>query len=352
MTGSAEYQERLKHLSDVITPSIPAQFVSDMLEGFCLRGGDINAVLAPHGLSLEIITTAGYRVSIRQYVEILDLVSREMDDAALGFLNVKLPLRSFPVFCLGLSGARNFSESIDFFNKFYQMLNSGLAITQRFDGDLIVLGFECESPRKIDNRFSLQSLMRSCLGLLAWQLGEFVKPSLVRFSFPVRSYENHLAYLFGENIEYSCERNEMLLPASYMQLPVSVNMAMAQQMLRENKYLHLLQRDMNPYSLSVREALVLSQQHQWPDIEQVAAKMAMSSNLLWRKLKKEDTTFIKIREEVKRDWALQLLQQQSLSVEEVAEQLRFSDVSAFRKAFKKWTGATVSEYRSRAGKLL
>ena len=37
-----------------------------------------------------------------------------------------------------------------------------------------------------------------------------------------------------------------------------------------------------------------------------------------------------------------------MSVDELAERSGFSDVSNFRKAFKKWTGRTPASYRGRA----
>ncbi len=67
---------------------------------------------------------------------------------------------------------------------------------------------------------------------------------------------------------------------------------------------------------------------------------------LWRKLKKEDTSFLDIRDQIKRDWALLLLEEPTYTVEQVADTLRYSDVSAFRKAFKKWTGLQPARYRA------
>ena len=79
----------------------------------------------------------------------------------------------------------------------------------------------------------------------------------------------------------------------------------------------------------------------------MAGLLNMNPNQLWRKLKKEGSSFLDIRDQIKRDWALVLLEDPENTVEMVADLLRYSDVSAFRKAFKKWTGMQPVQYRSK-----
>ena len=91
--------------------------------------------------------------------------------------------------------------------------------------------------------------------------------------------------------------------------------------------------------------LLIKKDETWLEAEAVASQLNMSPNLMWRRLKKEGSSFLDIRDQVKRDWALSLLGDRSNTVEKVASQLRFSDTSAFRKAFKKWTGMQPVQYR-------
>lgn len=118
-------------------------------------------------------------------------------------------------------------------------------------------------------------------------------------------------------------------------------------MLKESRFSLLVTEKSKPFSLSVKKQLMLCKHSEWPEIQDVAGTMGMTPNLLWRKLKKEGTTYSKIKGELKRDWALQLVQDHSLNVDTIAEVLRFSDASALQKAFRKWTGLTVGVYRDR-----
>ena len=51
-------------------------------------------------------------------------------------------------------------------------------------------------------------------------------------------------------------------------------------------------------------------------------------------------------EEVRRTQALSYLQDRSKPLVEIAEQLGFSELSAFSRAFKRWMGTSPAEYRS------
>ncbi len=64
-----------------------------------------------------------------------------------------------------------------------------------------------------------------------------------------------------------------------------------------------------------------------------------------RRLAEEGQSFIDLKREVKRDLAIHYLSGSSLTIEEVASAIGFSEASAFIRAFKQWTGITPFTYR-------
>ena len=61
-------------------------------------------------------------------------------------------------------------------------------------------------------------------------------------------------------------------------------------------------------------------------------------------------TYSDVLEEQRREKALLLLRSPSLSLDEVAEQLGYSDTSNFRRAFRRWTGVSPATYRKTAAR--
>ncbi len=81
------------------------------------------------------------------------------------------------------------------------------------------------------------------------------------------------------------------------------------------------------------------------DIEQISEKLNMSRWTLTRQLKKEGTTFKELLSELRKEFAMNYLENKKLSATEIAFLLGYSEASAFQRAFKSWTGKNPNEYR-------
>lgn len=81
----------------------------------------------------------------------------------------------------------------------------------------------------------------------------------------------------------------------------------------------------------------------------VASALYMSVRTLHNRLAEAGTTYQTLLDRTRRDLAEQYMQQQNISVSEVAYLLGFSDCSNFSRAFHRWTGHSPSEYREEAG---
>ena len=77
----------------------------------------------------------------------------------------------------------------------------------------------------------------------------------------------------------------------------------------------------------------------------VAGSLYMTPRNLHRKLQKEETSFKLLLTEVRKDLALQYIQDRSKTLTEISFLLGFSEVSSFSRAFKGWTGKPPSEAR-------
>jgi AraC-like DNA-binding protein len=82
-----------------------------------------------------------------------------------------------------------------------------------------------------------------------------------------------------------------------------------------------------------------------PSIDAVAAGLAMSPRTLQRRLAASGTSYQRLVTEVREELARNHLRDSRLSIGEIAFVLGFSDVSAFHRAFKRWTAQTPSAFR-------
>lgn len=82
-----------------------------------------------------------------------------------------------------------------------------------------------------------------------------------------------------------------------------------------------------------------------PNIERVAARLSVGSRTLQRRLADRGTSFQDVLEEVRESLARLYLADPNLGLKEICDRLCYSDVRAFDRAFKRWTGLTPGEYR-------
>ena len=83
-----------------------------------------------------------------------------------------------------------------------------------------------------------------------------------------------------------------------------------------------------------------------PSIALVSRRNNMSVRKLQILLEKENTTFKKLLQVVRKEMALAYLREKQILLAEVAYLLGFSEPSSFHRAFKQWTGQTPGQFRS------
>ena len=92
---------------------------------------------------------------------------------------------------------------------------------------------------------------------------------------------------------------------------------------------------------------VLAKDHRCPLADEVAHKMAMSDPTLRRHLCQEGSSFQRIIDDVRCEFAKGLLLK-GLSIDDIADDLGFSASSGFSRAFSQWTGKPPSTWRNAA----
>lgn len=79
--------------------------------------------------------------------------------------------------------------------------------------------------------------------------------------------------------------------------------------------------------------------------DELAQTLSLHRRTLSRRLRAQGTTFQSVLDEVRLEAARQLLKRTRTPIEEIAAALCYADVSAFTRAFRRWTGTTPAQWR-------
>lgn len=83
----------------------------------------------------------------------------------------------------------------------------------------------------------------------------------------------------------------------------------------------------------------------WSRFTELAADMRMPPSTLRHRLHDEGQSYAAIKDDIRRDLAVELLLNTSMSIGEIAVQLGYSEPSAFFRAFRKWMGKSPEVFR-------
>jgi AraC-like DNA-binding protein len=99
----------------------------------------------------------------------------------------------------------------------------------------------------------------------------------------------------------------------------------------------------------VRQALMINLMRA-TSFDDIANSLNMSPRTLRRRLREENTSFLKLVDELRMDMAIKYLRDTDLTVEDIAEALGFSDAANFTHAFRRWTKAAPHDFRGISGR--
>jgi AraC-like DNA-binding protein len=101
---------------------------------------------------------------------------------------------------------------------------------------------------------------------------------------------------------------------------------------------------------SVKRAIVESMATGDLKRERIAKGLSMSPRTLERRLKERGVAYKQLVGELRGQFALDYLKNRQHTITEVAFLLGYSEVSAFNRAFKRWTGFTPMAYREQSAR--
>jgi AraC-like DNA-binding protein len=151
---------------------------------------------------------------------------------------------------------------------------------------------------------------------------------------------------FCEDVTFSADETLIRFDRSFLDLKLSGTETSLHAFL-QNAPANILVKYRNESSTTavVRRRLRNQVPDEWPDLDALSQLLNLSSATLQRRLLAEGTSYRQLKDELRRDIAIELFSSSSLTVAEVAARTGFQETSAFHRAFRKWTGASPGMYR-------
>jgi len=180
-----------------------------------------------------------------------------------------------------------------------------------------------------------------------WLIGQHIDVTGATCAGPQPEFMAGLRHFFHCPVTYGQPVNSVTFSARLLEAELVRDEADLNEFLKLAPYYMVIEPEAGSLSVThrIREILGDDFREEMPSFEALTGFLNMSARTLRRRLEKEGTSYQRIKDNARRDAAITMLSREGLTVSEVAEQVGFSDPSAFHRSFKKWTGQSPGSYR-------
>ena len=326
-------------------------FVHGLLQGITERGmlsqSQIDHLLDGAGIPPVLLSESGARVTTQQYVVLIECLIDKLDDEGLGLLSHRLRRGSFALVGRATLGAPSLGVALRRAAHTFRLLQEDVSTACVEDGSLIGLSLEFHNPSVEGRSFLHELLLRIFWQLLAWLNEARLPPQRFDFSFEQPPYAAIYSTVFPALLRFNQPHSTVWFDSAALRAPVRRDeLAFRAMMPRAVANLVLPRYDDTTTSARVR-ALLQQEGSGWPDLETVAKHLHVAASTLQRRLAVEGTSYQSLKDQLRRDMAIALLNTTTKPLTAVAAELGFADSAAFQRAFKGWTGTSPGSYRQR-----
>jgi AraC-like DNA-binding protein len=178
--------------------------------------------------------------------------------------------------------------------------------------------------------------------------GQDITPLQVCFGHPAPPDASEHRRFFRVPVRFAANANSMILSALDAARPLRGADDALALVVRRRLDKVLAERDVHASgSLSgrVRRLIVEHLGETLLTPETVARSLAVGRRTLSRRLAEEGTSFRKLLDDAREEFACALLQDRTLSIGDIAFFLQYSEPAAFHRSFRRWTGQTPQTFR-------
>jgi AraC-like DNA-binding protein len=318
-----------------------------LIEAIQGAGGAPDHVLRPLGLTRSMFVDPHGFIAASDFAQVLEGAARATGDECFGlhFGERYHPKNIGPLLYVTINsptmavGFENVERYLRVHNEAakFSLVREGRWASARFGFS----GLAVAIPRQ-QNDFSMAVLI-STVRLMA---GSDWAPIEIQFAHPAPRTVSEHTRIFGAPVSFGHPTNALVMEREFLERQVPAADERLYPILR--RYLDGALKEMPAEDLllaSVRRAIGESMRDGNPKLAPVARKIAMSPRSLQRRLKEYGMEFNMLVDDTRRRFSIHYLRDRKHTLTEIAYLVGYSEVSAFNRAFKRWTGSTPADYR-------
>lgn len=323
------------------TPTVAAGIVRGLLEFAVFRGGNADALAAAARIGADALADPDARIPFASYKALMRAAKSATRDPALALRwGADVDMAEVSVVGLIMNAAETMADAFAQMQRYGRLVLETGAPAQRFD-----LAVRADGPWLVDgfaDALDFPEMIEVTFARLVCGPRRFLKEPHVReihVTYPAPLHRAAYDEIFGCPVRFDSNWNAIGIYPDTPSRRVSLQPHYAFGVLAERADALLARLDASAAFRGKLEGILLPALHTGEvNADWAAARLGMSRQTLYRRLKAEELTFGDVLDGLRRRMALDYLAAKRVSVNETAYLVGFSDPAAFSRAFKRWTG--------------
>ena len=304
------------------------------------------------GINPAVMGQPNQRVHTDQVARLFKTVQETLDDEFMGFTHNNCKVGLFATMAELVSHCSTLGELLEKAVNFYNLVSNDIPMHLSQTHGNAVLSFTMDQPQLDPEHFMAEFWLVIWHRFPSWYIGEPIRLQETHFTFKAPAHRSELQIMFPSQLQFNRRANRLIFDAQYLDKPlVRSDQELATYV--QNAPADVMTIPGSDSTLEAQIERIIGQRH--PDrlvfapIHEMAKELGISSQTLHRRLKESATSYQKIKDNLRREVAIQKLVNERLSVEQVADIVGFTESRSFTRAFKHWTGLTPRAYCKREG---
>jgi AraC-like DNA-binding protein len=329
-------------------PLISVAAAAGLPEAIERTGGRPEAILGPLGLRREDLATPQGFIPAAQFTRALEDAARQTGDDCFGlhFGAQYHPKNAGPLAYVVLNSP---TMAVAFTNigRYLRVLNEATEVSFERGEVWAYLRHRLDVPVE-ECRQHAEFSMAVGLGLIRLMVGSDWSPVEVLLAHKAPPDTTEHARMFGAPVRFQADTNAFVVEAELCDRQIAAaDRRLYPIMVRHlDRILDAMPRERGAVA-SIRKNIGEALRQGDVTLRQVAKNLNVTPRTLQRRLKEGGVDFKHLVDDTRRRFALGYLEDRKNTLIDVAFLLGYSEVSAFNRAFRRWTGATPSEHRRR-----
>jgi AraC-like DNA-binding protein len=312
-------------------------------------GTDIDVLKRQADLPADLENSEA-RVSARSQSIFLNLVSDAIRDDLLGFhIALDIELRRLGPLYYVMASSDTLGEALMREERYMWTVTEGLRTIVRKTGDLTIETQFVGIERHLD-RHQIEFWLTCTVRKSRILTGRHLIPKFVEWVHQRTRPVDEMDRFFGMQPTFGAASDRLGFPREAAELPLTSRDPHLRRFLLDVLEDSGSARTGTPSDLRTRleNAITPRLPHGTANQEAIARELGLSKRSLIRKLGDEGLSFRRILDELRANFAIQYLAD-GIPQAQIAWLLGFREPKAFARAFRRWTGAAPSAFRTKAG---